>query len=117
MQDVDHRSLIAALTAEQRRVLLEQSDATRLDALTAMFMRYGNGQLEAVTRARVLYYMQVGYDFAELNEAPAFRLSLVPHYLFVFTGQHPAPEEIEEFNAYATTQWSATTSPDTERQT
>lgn len=85
------------------RRILDQSDARRLDALTAMFTRYGYAGLEAVTRARVLYYMQIGYDLAELNEPPEARLALVPHYLHVFTGQHPRPEEVAEFEVYVRT--------------
>lgn len=87
------------------RRMLDQSDATRLDALTAMFARFGYDDAEAITRARVLYYMQLGYDFAQLNEPPDLRLSRVPHYLYVFTGQRPQPEEVNEFNAYARHFW------------
>jgi len=83
------------------RRMLDQSDARRVEALTAMFQRYGYERLEAVTRARVLYYMQIGYDLAQLNEPAEFRLSLVPHYLFVFTGVWPDPAEVEEFRAYS----------------
>ena len=87
------------------RRILDQSDARRLAALTAMFERYGYEPTEALTRARVLYYMQLGYDLAQPEEPTAFRLSLVPHYLLVFTGQPGTPEEIAEFAAYARRFW------------
>ncbi|WP_171100598.1 TetR/AcrR family transcriptional regulator [Ruegeria sp. HKCCD7255] len=87
------------------RRMLDQSDARRLAALRAMFARYGYDETEAETRARVLYYMQIGYDLAQLNEPLAARLSMVPHYLFVFTGVEPRKEEIEEFSAYAIHYW------------
>ncbi|MEX0349504.1 MAG: TetR/AcrR family transcriptional regulator [Paracoccaceae bacterium] len=87
------------------RRMLDQSDARRLAALRAMFTRFGYEELESETRARVLYYMQIGYDLAQLNEPQEVRLSLVPHYLFVFTGVEPRPEEIEEFAAYARSFW------------
>ncbi|MFA3917364.1 TetR/AcrR family transcriptional regulator [Ruegeria hyattellae] len=87
------------------RRMLDQSDAKRLSALRAMFARFGYEELEAETRARVLYYMQIGYDLAQLNEPQDIRLSLVPQYLFVFTGVEPLPEEIEEFAAYARSFW------------
>ena len=89
------------------RRLLDRSDARRVEALTAMFLRYGYPQAEAVTRGRGLYYMQLGYDFAQLNEDPQTRLSLVPHYLYVFTGQRPRPDEVEEFITYARGFWGA----------
>lgn len=87
------------------RRMLDQSDARRLAALRAMFARHGYEAVEAETRARVLYYMQIGYDLAQLNEPLDTRLSLVPHYLYVFTGVAPRPEEIEEFSAYAKRCW------------
>ena len=33
-----------------------------------MFERFDYPKLEAVARARILYYMQIGYDDAQLNE-------------------------------------------------
>ncbi len=83
------------------RAVLDRSNARRLDALTAMFERYGYGHLEAVTRARVLYYMQVGYDDADLNEPIAERVAMVPMYLYCFTGREPRQAEIDEFLAFA----------------
>ncbi len=87
------------------RRALDLSDARRLEALHAMFARYGYSEVEAETRARVLYYMQIGYDLAQLNEPIATRISMVPHYLYVFTGVEPKPEEVEEFNAYSRRYW------------
>jgi AcrR family transcriptional regulator len=97
----------ARRSGKVRRVL-DQSDTARLEALTGMFARYGYDAMEAVTRARVLYYMQIGYDYAQLNEPPDFRLQLVPNYLYVFTGVRPLASEIEEFSAYAMRYWHAT---------
>lgn len=87
------------------RRLLDRSDSERLDALTAMFTRFGYPPDEARTRAHVLYFMQLGYDFAQRGEQPEVRLATVPHYLYVFTGRRPRPEEVEEFNAYARRFW------------
>ncbi|RBW53075.1 TetR/AcrR family transcriptional regulator [Ruegeria sp. A3M17] len=87
------------------RRALDQSDARRLEALHAMFARYGYSEVEAETRARVLYYMQIGYDLAQLNEPMSTRIALVPHYLYVFTGVEPKPEEVEEFSAYSMRYW------------
>ena len=83
------------------RRVLDQSDAARLAALTAMFVRFGYPEREAMTRARVLYYMQIGYNFADLHEPMADRLALVPAYLLTFTGVEPRPQEIADFNAFA----------------
>ena len=77
------------------------NDARRLAALTRMFERFGYEPTEAMTRARVLYFMQLGYNTADLGETMEFRLSMVPSYLYCFTGQHPKAHEIEDFSAYA----------------
>ncbi|MFC3614408.1 TetR/AcrR family transcriptional regulator [Lutimaribacter marinistellae] len=83
------------------RRMLDQSDTRRLAAFTAMFARYGCTETEAEARARALYYMQIGYDLAQLGEPMETRLALVPHYLLVFTGVPGQPHEIEDFAAYA----------------
>lgn len=91
------------------RRVLDQSDARRLEALTKMFQRYGYAPEDALTRARVLYYMQIGYDLAQLAEPVEARLAMVPHYLRVFTGQEPDADELAEFRAFALQKWSGQT--------
>lgn len=91
----------ARRAATVRRVL-ELSDTQRVQALASMFRRFGYDGTEAFVRARVLYYMQVGYDDADLNETLAERLRLVPHYLRVFTGTEPREEEIRAFTEAVT---------------
>ena len=66
---------------------MQRSDAQRLDALTRMFQRFDYPKLEAVARARLLYYMQIGYDDARLGEPMSARNALMPAYLVGFTGQ------------------------------
>lgn len=85
------------------RRVLDQSDETRLAALETMFARHEYSATEALTRARVLYYMQIGYNLAELNEPLSHRLKMVPDYLFVFTGRHPVTEEVDRLRDYAVT--------------
>ncbi len=87
------------------RSLLDRSDARRVEAFTQMFLRYDYPDLEAMTRAKVLYYMQLGYDMAEPNESHAHRLKMTPHYLKVFTGKDPSDEELEEFEDFSKKYW------------
>jgi AcrR family transcriptional regulator len=83
------------------RHILDISDERRLSALTAMFARHGYPDIEALTRARILYYMQIGYNDADLREPLDARMRLLPAYLLGFTGREARPEEIEAFRAYA----------------
>ncbi len=90
-----------ARRAPDVRAVLEASEAERLEALRAMFARFGCPELEAIARARILYYMQIGYDDAQLNEPMAARNRLVPSYLIGFTGQTPLQSEVDALIAYA----------------
>ena len=55
-----------------------------------------------MVRARVLYYMQIGYYALDLREPIEARLALTPHYLEAFTGVAPSEAEVAAFRAYAT---------------
>lgn len=83
------------------RATLHDGDRIRLAALTDMFTRHGYDMQNAAARARVLYYMQLGYDDANIGETLEQRLAMVPDYLIAFTGQTPHPDEIAAFNRYA----------------
>ncbi|WP_299284492.1 TetR/AcrR family transcriptional regulator [uncultured Tateyamaria sp.] len=90
-----------ARRSDRVNVVLKAGDDARLEALTEMFARFAYDPLEAKARARVLYYMQLGYDDANLGETLAERLAMVPEYLVAFTGKSAHPEEINAFIEYA----------------
>lgn len=77
------------------------SDTRRIGAICAMFQRFNYAPTEALIRSRVLYYMQNGYNDADLKEPLEERMSMLPHYLFVFTGVEPSCWEIEDFQIYS----------------
>jgi AcrR family transcriptional regulator len=83
------------------RKALDRSDRVRGEALKAMFVRFGYEDEDAFVRARVLYYMQIGYYALDLREPMETRLNLTPHYLKAFTGVAPSKAEIDAFRAYA----------------
>ena len=66
-----------------------------------LFVRFGYEDEDAFVRARVLYYMQIGYYALDLNEPIETRLKLTPHYLKAFTGSTPSEAEVDAFRAYA----------------
>jgi len=89
-----------ARRSDKVRVVLHASEDTRIAAIQAMFRRHDYTEIEALTRARILYYMQNGYNDADLQEPLEQRMKMVPHYLYGFTGRHAEPHEIEDFRAY-----------------
>lgn len=90
-----------ARRSETVRKALDRSDAERTAAIQAMFMRYGYPFEDAMVRARVLYYMQIGYYALDIKEPMEARLKLTPHYLQTFTGVAPREEDLASFRAYA----------------
>ena len=90
----------ARRSASVRRSL-DRSDRVRTEALKAMFVRFGYDDEDALVRARVLYYMQIGYYALDLKEPIEARLNLTPHYLKAFTGLAPTEAEVDAFRAYA----------------
>ncbi len=83
------------------RRVIDRTDARRHGAIAEMFGRYGYSPYEADVRARVLYFMQIGYYALDLSEPLEERLSRVEGYLLSFTGRTPRPEEVAEICAYA----------------
>jgi AcrR family transcriptional regulator len=83
------------------RMALDRSDRERTEAVKAMFVRFGYEARDAFVRARVLYYMQIGYYALDIREPIEARLALTPHYLKAFTGVAPSEAEIDAFRAYA----------------
>lgn len=81
--------------------IIEAADNERLDAIRTMFSRHCYAPDDALVRARVLYFMQIGYYSLEIMEPMASRLSLVPAYLRSFTGREPLAGEVEAFAAFA----------------
>lgn len=79
------------------RTRVDSADATRVNAIRDMFLRYGYEPTEAFTRARIIYFMQIGYYALVENEPFETRFSLLKPYLVSFTGQEPDPVEMAEF--------------------
>jgi len=90
----------ARRSAKVRRAL-DRSDSDRTDAIKAMFERFGYRGEDALVRARVLYYTQIGYYALDIKEPMEARLKLTPHYLETFTGVRPREEDLVSLRAYA----------------
>ena len=85
--------------AVRRRI--DQTDAARVAAFAALFERFDYTATEAEVRARVMYFMQVGYYALELSEPIEERLKRVHDYVLCFTGQTPRKTEVDALVAYS----------------
>ncbi len=83
------------------RARIDVADTARLTAVTAMYAQHGYGAAEADIRARILYFMQIGYHALELREAMDLRMTRLPGFLEHFTGVPPSQAEIAAFSEYA----------------
>lgn len=84
---------------EGLRARVDAADGARIEAVTAMFARHGYPAPEADARARILYFMQLGYHALDVREPIGLRLSRVAPYLKGFTGVDPEPDAIARFMA------------------
>ena len=75
------------------------ADTARIEALTAMFVRFGYDPLQADVRARTIYLVQIGYISMKADEDIGLRMQRIPEYVEIFTGQAPKLREIERFHA------------------
>lgn len=88
-----------ALNSEQLKAALEEGDQQRVEAIQEMFVRFGYSDGNAATRARTVYYTQVGYISMMVDEPLAVRLERMPDYIEIFTGGLPTEAEIARFRA------------------
>jgi AcrR family transcriptional regulator len=78
---------------------LDQADAKRRDAITAMFHRFGYSDEQAQVRAMTVIYTQIGYISMQVSEDLQQRIARLPDYIEVFTGTRPAGSEFRRFKA------------------
>ncbi|WP_147125321.1 TetR/AcrR family transcriptional regulator [Shimia ponticola] len=90
-----------ARRAPHVRARLDQADHSVISALRDMFARHGYADPEAITRARVLFYMQLGYHSAEVSEPMVDRIAQLGPYLQAFSGTDPDAQVVADFTAYA----------------
>ncbi len=86
-----------ARRSPQVRARLDAADEARVTAIRDLFLRHGYAPTEAFVRARIIYFMQIGYYALVENEPFETRFSLLKPYLVSFTGQEPDPAEMAEF--------------------
>ena len=78
---------------------LNAEDARRLNALVAMFHKWGHRGVDAETRARTVYLTQIGYIAMQQREDIAVRMERIPLYVQIYTGAAPRPGELARFLA------------------
>ncbi|TPL54326.1 TetR/AcrR family transcriptional regulator [Mesorhizobium sp. B2-4-6] len=89
----------ARRSAEVRRII-DMADDERLGAICDLYLRHGYSEEDALIRARVLYYMQIGYYVLDVKEPAETRLGHLAAYLRSFTGQEPSDADVAHFSTF-----------------
>jgi AcrR family transcriptional regulator len=76
-----------ARISPQIAAIISKVEAERIKILHGIMMRFGFSAEEAMMRARVTYYHQVGYYALNIHEPTAARVSLAPDYAKILVGQ------------------------------
>lgn len=88
-----------ALQSGEVAVEIETADGQRLQAITAMFMRFNVPEPRADVCARAIYLVQIGYISMQTKEDKSVRMKRLPEYVKLFTGQEPLQKEMDRFYA------------------
>jgi AcrR family transcriptional regulator len=67
--------------------VVKRVDEHRIALIRQIFVDLGYRDPEALVRARITYFHQVGYYLLGLGETPAERMRLLPHYLSTLKGR------------------------------
>lgn len=86
---------------EDVRKVVADADNQRLDALTRMFARFDYPPPEALVRARILYFSQIGQYTLDMRDTLETRLSRTVEFLLTHTGRAPDPADIARFTEMA----------------
>jgi AcrR family transcriptional regulator len=77
--------------------LVDSEDAARIDALRQFYQRFDYPMPQALIRARVFYYSQIGFYALGTRESLDTRLGYTEAYFEAFTGQQLSPLEANRF--------------------
>ncbi|RDL43746.1 TetR/AcrR family transcriptional regulator [Marinomonas piezotolerans] len=86
-----------SLQSSEIRDAVQQADDERLNALIAMYTKFGKAKVEADVNARTLYLVQIGYITMQVKESIETRMQRVPSFTKAFTGEWPSENEINRF--------------------
>lgn len=88
-----------ALQSEEIQAEVLEADRVRMEAIAGMFKRFGLAENPADVRARTTYLVQIGYISMQSKESVAVRMTRIPEYIAIYTGETPEQRELDRFYA------------------
>ncbi|MEO1492438.1 MAG: TetR/AcrR family transcriptional regulator [Pseudomonadota bacterium] len=96
---LDHAMRAWATAEPEIRAAVDAADDARIVLVAAMFARFGYSETDALIRARVLYFAQIGF-YALASHAPlSERAPYLETYFECFTGRSLDGAEADAFRA------------------
>ena len=89
-----------ARRSESIHALVESEDQARIDALCDFYQRFDYAMPDALIRARVLYYSQIGFYALGTRESLQTRLGYTEAYFEVFTGRELSTIDAGKFRKH-----------------
>ena len=89
-----------ARRSESIHRLVDSEDAARIEALRRFYQRFDYPMPQALIRARVLYYSQIGFYALGTRESLDKRLEYTEAYFEAFTGQQLTAPEAAKFRRH-----------------
>ncbi len=86
-----------ARRSDDIRQLLDYEDNLRIEAICHFFLTMDYPMPDALIRARVLYFSQIGFYALGVNESLSTRLSFTESYFECYTGQQLANPDAQQF--------------------
>ena len=78
-----------AALSKQAAAVVKRVDEHRIALIREIFLHLGYSDPEALVRARITYFHQVGYYALALGESPSERRELLPVYIAALLGKTP----------------------------
>lgn len=92
-----------ARRSDDIRQQLDAADNARVKALTKFYQRFDYAMPDALIRARVIYFAQIGFYALDVHEDLETRIGYSEAYYECFTGKVLDPVEAEKFKRHART--------------
>ena len=83
------------------RLRIDAADRGRLGVVSSMFERHGYSPREAEVRARILYFMQLGYHALDVREPTSERMARLKGYLLGFIGEEADSDALAQLRVCA----------------
>lgn len=86
-----------ARASQEVHEAVRAADEKRVEAIASAYTRLGYSEMDSLVRARILYFMQIGYYALNIQETFEQRMAYLESYIRGFSGQEPDEPLVQQF--------------------